>query len=100
MMVTPESSSFGNLSLAFLFWVSITQWTKHRWVAIDIVWLALICVSVIAVNGARIALTGVSQAHYAAIHSPLGEGVAGSIILILIVVFSVLSVRRELFSRV
>ena len=47
----------------------------------------------------RIALTGLSYGHYEAIHNKWGEMVLGPIFLILIVGFSVIGARRELFSR-
>jgi hypothetical protein len=99
MVVMPACSFLANTSLAFLCWVSITQWAKHPWSPIDILWSVLACASVIAVNAARIGLTGVSRGHYEAIHSPSGTLVGGIIILFLIIGISVLSARRELFSR-
>ena len=100
MIVLAPCSSLANMSLAFLCWVSITQWAKHRWTAMDLVWSSLACASVIAVNVTRISLMGVSRSHYEAIHSQWGDLVTNSIMLGLMVGFSVLGARRELFSRV
>jgi hypothetical protein len=100
MIVLPACSSLANMSLAFLCWVSITQWAKHPWSPMDIVWSLLACLSVITVNVTRISLMGVSHSHYAAIHSDLGDLVVNSIMLVLMVGFSVLGARREIFSRV
>jgi len=100
MIVLAPCSSLANMSLAFLCWVSITQWAKHRWTAMDFVWSSLACASVIAVNVTRISLMGVSRSHYEAIHSQWGDLVTSSIMLGLMVGFSVLGARRELFSRV
>jgi hypothetical protein len=99
MVIAPACSFVANTSLAFLCWVSVTQWAKHEWSPTDILWSLLACTSVIAVNVARIALTGWSQSHYEAIHSSLGNMVGGTIILGLTIGISVLSARRELFSR-
>jgi len=99
MVILPACSFVANTSLAFLCWVSITQWAKHQWSPMDILWSLLACASVIAVNVGRIALTGVSRSHYEAIHSPLGNMVLGAIILCLTIGISVLSARRELFPR-
>jgi hypothetical protein len=99
MVVLPACSSLTNTSLAFLCFVSVTQWAGHRWSFVDFLWSTLACASVIAVNVARIALTGLSQANYEAIHSPLGANLTGAIILAFTVGFSVLSARRELFGR-
>jgi hypothetical protein len=57
------------------------------------------CVSVIAVNVARICLMGLSGSHYDAMHNTWGDTVANVIILSLTVGISLLGVRRELFSR-
>ena len=99
MTVLPACSFLANTSLAFLCFVSVTQWAKHPWSRMDIVWSLLACTSVIAVNVARIALTGVSRGHYEVIHGPLGAMIGGTIILGLTVGISVLSARRELFPR-
>jgi exosortase/archaeosortase family protein len=99
MVVLPACSSLTNMSLAFLCWVSVTQWAKHRWSPRDILWSLLVCVSVIAINVLRIALTGVSHARYEIIHSALGAQIFGFAILGVTVGISVLSARRELFSR-
>jgi exosortase/archaeosortase family protein len=97
--VTPACSSFDNLMLGFLCFVTITQWADHRYRAIDLLWALLACLSVIAVNVIRIALTGLSPSNYAALHAPFPEAVAGNIILAMVVGFSLVSARRELFSR-
>jgi len=99
MVVLPACSSLTNMSLAFLCWVSITQWAGHRWSAVDMLWSSLVCISVIAVNVTRISLMGLSHRHYELIHSELGDMVANSIMLCLMIGFSVLGARRELFSR-
>jgi hypothetical protein len=99
MVVMPACSFLANTSLAFLCWVSVTQWANHKWSPRDVLWSLLACTSVIAVNVARIALTGLSRGNYEAIHSPLGNMVWGAILLGLAVGISVLSARRELFSR-
>ena len=99
MVVMAPCSSLANMSLAFLCWVSITQWAKHRWSAWDILWSLLACASVIAVNVTRISLMGVSRSHYEAIHSQWGDLVTNSVMLALMVGFSMLGARRELFPR-
>jgi hypothetical protein len=99
MAVLPGCSSLANMSLAFLCWVSITQWARHRWSPMDLLWSSLACASVIAVNVTRISLMGLSHAYHAAIHSETGDLVANSVMLVLMVGFSVLGARRELFSR-
>src|SRR5215471_1337362 len=99
MLITPACASFGNMTYAFLCWVVVSQWVNHRWRPIDLLWLFLACASVVAINVTRIALTGQSQANFQLIHNQYGEVVEGTIFLCLIVGFSVIGARRELFPR-
>src|SRR5262249_60981352 len=99
LVFCPACSSLVTISFAFLCWVSIPQWARHEWSSMDILWSLLACASVIAVNVTRISLMGLSHAHHAAIHSETGDLVSNSVMLILMVGFSVLGARRELFSR-
>ena len=99
MVVLPACSSLANMSFAFLCWISVTQWAKHKWSAADLFWGPLACASIIAVNVTRISLMGLSRSHYEAIHSQWGDLVTNSIMLVLMVGVSVVGARRELFSR-
>ena len=99
VVVLPACSSFANLSLAFLCWISITQWVKHSWSATDILWSLLACASVIAVNVTRISLMGLSPWHHHLIHNEWGNMITNFIILGLMVGFCVVGARREVFSR-
>src|SRR5262245_34113199 len=78
VVVAPACSSLANMSLAFLCWVSITQWAKHQWSAMDILWSLLACVSVIAVNVTRIVLIGLSPWHHDLIHNTLLGDMVGN----------------------
>ena len=100
LVILPACSSLANVSLAFLCWVTVSQLVCHKKSAYDLLWCLLACVSVIAVNVTRISFEGLSQWHYSAFHGPWGDTVANIIILSLIVGFSALGVRRELFPRV
>jgi hypothetical protein len=60
----------------------------------------LACISVIAVNVSRMSLMGLSQWHYAMIHGPWGDAIGNIVILGLIVGFSVLGARSEVFRRI
>ena len=99
MMITPSCASFGNITYAFLTWVTVSQWANHRWARIDLLWSFLACASVVAINVTRMAVTGLSYGHYEAIHNQWGEMVLSTVFLILIVGFSVIGARRELFPR-
>ena len=99
VVVLPACSSVANISLAFLCWVSVTQWFKHPWSVMDIFWSLLACTSVIAVNVIRISLMGLSPWHHDLIHNEWGNMVTNFIILGLTVLISVVGARREIFSR-
>jgi hypothetical protein len=99
MLITPACASFANITFAFLCWIAVSQWANHRWSRIDFLWSSLACGSVVALNVTRIAITGLSHGHYEAIHNKWGEMVLGPIFLCLLVGFSVIGSRRELFSR-
>ncbi len=100
LVIWPACSSLANVSLAVLCWVTLSQLAGSKKSVYDVSWCLLACVSVIAVNVTRISLMGLSQWHYAAVHGPWGDTVGNTIILGLIVGFSVLGVRRELFQRI
>ncbi len=100
MIVLAPCSSLANMSLAFLCWISITQWVRHRWSPVDFLWSGLACAAVVAVNVTRISLMGLGQSYYGAIHNQWGDLVTNTIMLVLMVTFSVLGARREIFARV
>jgi hypothetical protein len=100
LVIFPACSSFAGISLAILCWVTISQATQHRWSAYDLVWCGLACASVVVVNVTRIGLMASSDGHYQAIHGQWGDTFTNVIMLILIVGFSLLGVRREVFYRI
>jgi hypothetical protein len=100
LVILPDCSSLANVSLAFLCWVTVSQLLDHKKSAYDLLWCLMACISVVAVNVTRISLMGLSQWHYVTFHGPWGDAVGNTIILGLIVGFSVLGVRRELFRRI
>jgi exosortase/archaeosortase family protein len=100
LVIFPACSSLAGVSLAMLCWVTISQATRHKWSAHDLVWCGLACASVIIVNITRMSIMALSDQDYQALHSQWGDTFVNVITLILIVGFSCLGVRRELFSRI
>jgi hypothetical protein len=100
LAILPSCSSIANVSLALLCWVTVSQLVCHKKSAHDLLWCLAACVSVVAVNVTRIGVEGLSQWHYATYHSPWGDAVGSITTLVLIVGFSVLGVRRDLFPSV
>ena len=100
LVILPSCSSLANVSLAFLCWVTFSQWVGHRKSVYDIFWCLLACAAVIVVNVARITICGLSEWHYATFHGQWSDAVTNIIILCLIVGICALGVRRELFQRI
>lgn len=100
LVILPGCSSLANVSLAILCWVTVSQAVAHRSSAYDLLWCLAACVSVMAVNVARISIQGLSQWHHTAFHSQWGDAISNTIILSLILCFSICGVRRELFHRI
>jgi hypothetical protein len=98
MVVLAQCSSLANMSLAFLCWISVTQWAKHRWTVMDLLWSGLACASVIAINVTRISVMGLGRNYYDAIHNEWGDFVTNTLMLAFMVTISLLGVRREIFS--
>ena len=99
LVILPACSSLANVSLAFLCWIALSQLVCHKKSVYDFFWCLLACGAVIAVNVTRMAISGLSQWHYATFHGPWGDALTNITILGLIVGISALGVRRELFGR-
>ncbi len=99
MVRFPACSSLANMSLAFLCWITVSEFAGHRRALGDLWWCLLACGSVLAINVGRMSLMGISVQHYQAIHSQIGDAVTNAMILIVTLGWSFLGVRRELFSR-
>ena len=98
-MIAPYCSSLANISLAFLTWVTINQWSPRRSSPKDLYWCFLAVGSVIAVNVTRIALMGLSETHYQTVHSQWGDAIANLLTLGLTVGICLLGAQREGVSK-
>ncbi len=99
LVILPACSSLTNVSLAFLCWVTVSQFVCHKKSAYDFLWCLLACASVVAINVTRVGMMGLSHLRYDEIHNYWGDAVANAIILGLTICFTLLGVRRELFAR-
>jgi hypothetical protein len=100
LVIFPGCSSLAGVSIAVLCWVTVSHTIRHRRSAEDFVWCGLACVSVVAVNTARMSIMSLSEWHYQVMHGQWVEEFANAITLFLVVGFSLLGVRRELFTRI
>jgi len=99
LVILPACSSLANLSLAFLCWIAATRWLDHRRSREDILWCFLACGSVVAMNVVRISIMGLSRWHYVTFEYGWGATLVHAVILVLTLGFTMVGVRRELFSR-
>jgi exosortase/archaeosortase family protein len=102
VQIAPACSSITNLSLAFLCWVGVTQFENHRWSSVDILWGFLVCASALTINVMRIGLVAQSREYYQVFHNQYWNEISMAVnvlTMIFAILFSVLGVRRELFSR-
>lgn len=100
LVIFQPCSSVAGLSLAMLCWVTMSQAAQHKPSVHDLIWAGLACASVIVVNVSRISIMGLSERYFEVAHGPLGSTIANTITVILILGFSLLGVRREIFSRI
>ena len=75
LQIAAPCSSMANVSLAILCWVIFTQTYSVRWKWRNIGWAGLACISVIAINIARISLIGFFPAYFEILHGPIGQTV-------------------------
>jgi hypothetical protein len=100
LAIFPGCSSLANVSLAFLFWITLSELVSHKKSAYDYLWCFLACLAVVAVNVSRMAMLGLSEGNYLSFHNEWADAVVNVIILVLIFGISALGVRRELFQHV
>jgi hypothetical protein len=99
LVIMPPCSSLANMSLAFLCWITVSEFVGHRRALSDLWWCLLACGSVLAINVGRLSAMGISLRHYEAIHSQIGNAITDGLILMATLGWSFLGVRRELLSR-
>jgi hypothetical protein len=100
LVIFAPCSSLANVSLAILFWVTISELAVHKRSSYDILWCFLACASVVIVNVARMAMMGVSESVYDKVHSNFGGALTSLTITAITIAACVIGTRRELFARV
>jgi hypothetical protein len=80
-------SSFHNVSLSILCWVTLTKLSRPNWISSDFIFGTAVCVVMIAVNVARLYVAALSYASYEYWHNGFGAhifqiGVSVMILLI------------------
>jgi hypothetical protein len=80
-------SSFHNVSLSVLCWVTLTKLSRPNWIPTDFIFGAAVCVVMIAVNVARLYVAALSYASYEYWHNGFGAHIfqVGVSVLILLI---------------
>lgn len=95
MWIAPGCSSFSNLSLAILAFVTLVNVTSGRWSRATLALGALTCALVVVVNVTRLSLIGYYPDHYELIHGQVGAGIANWLTTLLIMAIGWFAVRRD-----
>ena len=99
IVIFGNCSSFHNVSLAMLCWVTLTKLNRPNWIATDFIFGAAVCIVMIAVNVTRLYVAALDAASYEYWHN--GDGahifrVGVSLIILLISLWgSSISDRRH-----
>ena len=99
LVIYPGCSSLANVSLAFLAWVTVSQWLPRRWSPKDLYWCFLAGASVVAVNVTRMSLMGLNEANYLTLHSPWGDLISSLLELSLIAGICFVGMKHASISR-
>jgi hypothetical protein len=87
-------SSFLNVSTAFLAWVTATAYYGARVTVRSIVFLALSCASIIAINTIRIGLIAAMPQHFDLLHGPIGANVVNLASSLAVLFLTIAGTRR------
>ena len=76
LCIAPGCSSLSNVSIAILCWVLFAQARGLGWTLGRAGWCLLACLSVVAVNAARLGLMALHREQFDLIHGPIGSAAA------------------------
>lgn len=98
-VVAPGCSSLQGMSLAFVFWATLTQWYRVPLNLRSALWCAAAVVATIAINVLRMGAIAHFPEHFDAIHTGWGWHLASWTTLAAIVAITVYGARDEIFER-
>jgi exosortase/archaeosortase family protein len=76
LWIAPGCSSWANISLAILCWITFTKVFDRPSSLQGILWMITACMAVVGINVTRISLIGFYPEHYETLHGPIGDVVA------------------------
>jgi hypothetical protein len=77
VLIFDPCSSFHNISLGLLCWISVTKLVRTSWVRGDLATALVVCASVILWNAGRLYLMALSNDHYVYWHEGTGQQLVG-----------------------
>lgn len=98
-VVAPGCSSLQGMSLAFVFWATLTQWYRVPLNLRSALWCAAAVMATIAINVLRMGAIAHFPEHFDAIHTGWGWHLASWTTLAAIVAITVYGARDEIFGR-
>ena len=98
-VVAPGCSSLQGMSLAFVFWATLTQWYRVRLNLRMVLWCAAAVLATLVINVLRLGAVAHFPEHFDAIHAGWGWHLASWTTLAAIVTIVVYGARNEIFER-
>ena len=90
-------SSFHNISLGLLCWVSVTKLVRSRWVRSDFLWASAVAGAVIVLNASRLYLMALSPEYFTYWHDGFGVVIVNwvtTLVVLAISLWGALGTRR------
>lgn len=100
LQIAAPCSSMANVSLAILCWILFTQSSGIRWQRRNVLFCALACSTVVAINVTRISLIGFFPHQYELLHGPVGTTVSSWLTIIAVLLVCYFGVGRGRFKLV
>lgn len=94
LQVGAACSSFLNVSIAFLAWVTATAYYGAGVTVRSVVFLVLSCASIIAINTIRIGLIAAMPQHFELFHGPIGASVVNVASTLAVLFLTLAGTRR------
>ncbi|MEO6359886.1 MAG: hypothetical protein ABIO43_04830 [Sphingomicrobium sp.] len=98
-VVAPGCSSLQGISLAFVFWATVTQWYRVPFTLKSALWCAAAITVTLAINIVRMGLLARFPEHFVAIHTGWGWYLASWSTLAAVVSVIVYGARHEIFDK-
>jgi hypothetical protein len=99
LWIAAGCSSLANVSLTCLWWVVLSRFSHVRGMLRPIATCVLACLSVMAINIARISLMALQPDRYDLLHGPIGAAAVNWLTTAVIIVSGIIGLKVDLFKR-